>query len=111
MGRKTHGSKHHVWPTSRGGLDAENNEVIIDPPKLHRAWHTLFGNDVVEEVIAKIEHVWQDEDGIIQEKYLLGDQREGHRDRRLAAWRTIFGNTRSARKAIEIIKKTFTKRA
>lgn len=112
MGKKSHGSKHHITPTSRGGKETPENEMRLDP-NIHDAWHTLFGNLLLEEVIAIIEYQWQDEFGEIPEKYILGDQRKEKKkkDKRISAWGKIFGEIRSAKKAINIIKANFIKRA
>lgn len=113
MGKKTHGSIHHIRPISRGGKKIPENEINISPAILHEAWHTLFGNDTIEEVIAKIKYAWSDNHDVIKEEYLLGVEarKKGKTvDKRLSAWKAIFGDTQNAKEAIRIIKATFTKR-
>ena len=39
--------KHHIIPKSRGGKE----RTIELPVKLHRAWHTIFGNLYGEETV------------------------------------------------------------
>ena len=103
MGKRTHGSTHHMRPISRGGKKTPDNELTIDI-NLHEAWHTLFGNLFLDEVITLIGKLWPDKSGQIQKKYLRG------KDKRISAWETIFGNTRSASEAVKIIKGKLTKR-
>lgn len=113
MPKKVHGSTHHMRPISRAGKRIPENELTIDAD-IHNAWHTLFGNLLMDEAIILIEHLWQDKSGRIQEKYLIGEPINGkknqNKDKRLFAWKTIFGDTRSVNDAIRIIKKIFIKR-
>ena len=97
-----HGSKHHVTPVSRGGPKTPENEIELDP-KVHNAWHTLFGNLLVEEVITLIKHRWTTKKGKINKRFLKGEKRQ-------KAWGIIF-NEVTPEQAIEIIQKQFTKEA
>ncbi len=90
-------------------------------PNLHWAWHILFGNLMIEEVIGLIKYVWQDGSGVIQEKFIRGEIRENKvlnkiiggkrikRDIRASAWKIIFGDTRSVKKTVKIIRHNFEK--
>ena len=113
MVKRVHGSIHHIRPISRGGKKTPDNELEIGA-NLHEAWHTLFGNLLVDEVITLIEKLWLDKSGNIQKKYLVGEliktKRDREKDKRISAWETIFGNTRSADDAVRIIQDKFTKR-
>ena len=113
MAKKPHGSIHHMRPISRGGKRTPENELTIDVD-FHNAWHTLFGNLFLDEVITLIEKLWTDKSGRIQEKYLVGEfieNRKGEeKDKRLSAWKVICEDVRSASEAVKIIKDKFTKR-
>jgi len=97
---KNHGSKHHIRPTSRGGLKRPDNEIYLDN-KAHKAWHTLFGNLLSEEIITLINS--KSENGEIDEAFL-------ETKRRQKAWKVVFGNTMNTQNVIAIIKQKFTKR-
>lgn len=118
MGRKAQGkiSAHHIVPTSRRGKRVPENELHING-KFHNAWHVLFGNLFVEEAITIIKYCWQDGQGQIKERYLLGEMKEIKIrrktfvvDKRLLAWQTIFGDIRSAEDAIKIIQEIFIRK-
>lgn len=118
MSKKTYSKirVHHITPTSRRGERIPENELHIYF-NIHNAWHVLFGNLLIDEVVAIIKYCWQDGQGKIREKYLIGEskkiRRRGKtfiRDKRLSAWQTIFGDIRSADEVIRMIKETFTKR-
>lgn len=49
--RRKHQNKHHLRPRSRGGQAIESNLLWIDIER-HRAWHVLWGNRTLDEVIA-----------------------------------------------------------
>lgn len=103
-GSKKHGSKHHIVPTSRGGQSTPENIMDLEPG-FHDAWHTLFGNLLVEEVTALVKHCWATKSGMIDKRYLHGQKRQ-------KAWKAIFQSTTiTANEAVEIIKKKFIKRA
>lgn len=46
--RKRNG--HHLIPKSRGGQKIQSNILLIDI-KRHNAWHALWGNRTLDEVI------------------------------------------------------------
>lgn len=43
-------NRHHLTPRSRKGDDSRQNLLIIDVTR-HDAWHKLFKNQTLEEVI------------------------------------------------------------
>lgn len=49
-------NRHHLKPKSRGGQSTESNLLWIQIEK-HKAWHTLFGNKTLKEVIALLERL------------------------------------------------------
>lgn len=112
MSKKPHGSVHHIIPISRGGKRIPENELKIDS-QVHDAWHVLFGNLLVEEVITLIKYAWQEDSGRLKDKYLWGQVKTikgKEKDKRLFAWRTVFGDIYCAKEAIKTIKDKFTKR-
>ena len=44
-------NKHHLIPKSRGGEKTQSNILLIDVER-HNAWHRLWGNRTLDEVIA-----------------------------------------------------------
>jgi hypothetical protein len=98
MGKGRHSSEHHIVPTSRGGEDLPENKISLNP-KIHSAWHTLFGNLLPEEVITLIGHRWTTKEGRINKKFLRGKKRR-------KAWKMIFGEA-DADRIIEIIRTKF----
>jgi hypothetical protein len=42
-------SRHHLVPKSRGGK--KKHGILIMSPDKHHAWHALFGNMTIGEVI------------------------------------------------------------
>lgn len=55
MKRKT--NRHHVRPASRGGSNDPGN-IIRKDVREHAAYHELFGNMTVEEIICCILMEW-----------------------------------------------------
>lgn len=53
--------RHHRRPRSRGGTDHHSNISHVRQSE-HRAWHTLFGNMLADEVAAMITDTWIDSD-------------------------------------------------
>lgn len=47
--------EHHRRPCSLGGPNNPTNISYV-PPKLHRAWHILFGNMNAEQICNKINY-------------------------------------------------------
>lgn len=93
------GNVHHIRPQSRGGGIADEIEIEI---KLHEAWHSLFNNDLLEEVFAKLEMpCWRNKDGSLNTKFLS--------EKMERAWELLFGNA-SCDEAVEIIKCMFVER-
>lgn len=43
-------NKHHLIPKSRGGKKSKENLLLIDMER-HEAWHRLWGNRTLDEVI------------------------------------------------------------
>jgi hypothetical protein len=43
-------NRHHLRPRSRGGKKHKANMLLIDIER-HKAWHTLFGNHTLDEVL------------------------------------------------------------
>lgn len=43
-------SQHHLRPSSRGGESIGSNLLILDTRR-HEAWHLLFNNLTIQEVI------------------------------------------------------------
>jgi len=41
---------HHLTPRSRGGEESKSNKSLLKEDK-HRAWHILFKNKTLEEII------------------------------------------------------------
>ena len=97
MAKKRHGDIHHIRPTSRQGQDIPENKIEINI-ELHRAWHTLFHNDLVEEAVMKLETNWRLKGGGIKRSILSDKMRE--------AWKILFGDA-SCDEAIKIIHKMF----
>jgi hypothetical protein len=50
---------HHRRPKSLGGSNKPSNLSLVEAQK-HRAWHTLFDNKDVPEVIRLINKYWID---------------------------------------------------
>lgn len=44
-------NRHHLKPKSRGGDKTQDNLLLIDIER-HLAWHNLWGNRTLDEVIA-----------------------------------------------------------
>jgi len=49
-------NRHHLTPRSRGGSSLESNLLWIDIER-HRAWHAVFGNMTLDEVISLLKRV------------------------------------------------------
>jgi hypothetical protein len=87
--RSTHGSCHHIFPTSRGGPKEEARNKYIWPgvnlkesEKRHRAWHQMFFNLLPSEVIIIISS-WTTKEGGL-DRSLIGRKN-------LEAWKAVFG--------------------
>lgn len=47
---------HHLVPRSRGGANDRQNLLLIDMDR-HEAWHKLWGNRTIEEVLRLLTRV------------------------------------------------------
>lgn len=56
--KRKHQNRHHLKPKSRGGQTLESNLLWIDIER-HRAWHSLWGNRTLDEVISLLKRVKQ----------------------------------------------------
>ncbi len=54
--KKRRASQHHLKPKSRGGQNIESNLLIIEI-KRHNAWHVLWENRTLDEVIALLQRL------------------------------------------------------
>jgi len=52
-------TRHHRLPQSKGGTDLPTNISMV-PRKKHEAWHTLFENKSVEEIVELLNDIWID---------------------------------------------------
>lgn len=52
-------TRHHRLPKSKGGTDLPANISMVTATK-HQAWHTLFDNKSVEEIVELLNDVWID---------------------------------------------------
>lgn len=69
--------RHHRRPKSLGG-DYSDRNISVVPPKYHRAWHLLFGNDSPQEIAKKITEIWIDPD-----YYVIAVPRKKRKPRRV----------------------------
>ena len=93
------GNIHHIRPQSRGG--GSKHEVEIDM-KLHGAWHSLFNNDLLEEVFVKLKLAcWRNKDGSLNRQFLS--------DKMQSAWKLLFCDA-SCDEAVKIIETMFIER-
>jgi len=56
--RKHRTNHHHLTPRSRGGSSLNSNLLTIDMER-HNAWHFLFGNKTLQEIIDLLERLKQ----------------------------------------------------
>lgn len=89
---KKHDNRHHVYPTSRFVL--KKNSV------LHTAWHDVFRNSTPEEAI-KIVQRWRLTPEKFKEEIL-------NSERRISAWKMLFGDSAEFDEIIIIIQKDWT---
>ena len=47
---------HHLTPSSRGGNGSARRILAISLEQ-HEAWHALFGNATLEEILAELENI------------------------------------------------------
>lgn len=55
-GRKKRRNRHHLTPKSRGGEGYRYNLLLIGMDR-HEAWHRLWGNRTLAEVISLLKRV------------------------------------------------------
>lgn len=49
-------NRHHLLPRSRGGDSLESNLLVMDIER-HNAWHFLFQNQTLDEIIEVLERL------------------------------------------------------
>jgi len=49
-------NKHHLKPKEKGGQKIQSNLLLIDMER-HCAWHKLWGNRTLEEIIALLQRL------------------------------------------------------
>ena len=49
-------NRHHLIPKKRGGIRSEKNLLLMQIER-HHAWHQVFGNRTLDEVIALLKRV------------------------------------------------------
>jgi len=49
-------NRHHLRPRSRGGDSLESNLLVMDIER-HNAWHFLFQNQTLDEIIEALERL------------------------------------------------------
>ena len=54
--KRTYKSRHHLRPRSRNGADIDSNLLILWRTK-HDAWHTLFANRTLGEIISVLTRI------------------------------------------------------
>ena len=57
-GKRKKMNRHHLTAKSRGGQAIQSNLLTIDM-KRHCAWHVLWGNRTLDEVIALLQRLKQ----------------------------------------------------
>lgn len=80
---KQNNPPHHIWPTSRGGLDNEFNK-IYPPLKLHVQYHILFENWTPPEIIEKLRAFWSGSDAKMVKHFNKSNKQK--------AYKILFGN-------------------
>ena len=56
--RKRKMNRHHLKPKSRGGQGVKSNLILIDMER-HCAWHQLWGNRTLNEIILLLQRLQQ----------------------------------------------------
>ena len=90
-------TKHHVLPGSRGGSNSKDN-LISKIGLAHIAWHILFDNKTVTEIIDLLETGRKKKSSFLRSK------------KRLLAWLIVFGDNTSFQDAIIIIRSDWVKK-
>ena len=91
-------TEHHFIPRSRGGLDEWWNKKEF-PQDVHSAWHTMFANLRVEEVL-NIIPLWVDQYNELNQDFA------GRRN--TICWEIVFGKGAKLKQAIKIVKDEWT---
>ncbi len=97
MGKiQTATEEHHRRPESLGGTNVPSNISFVIP-KLHQAWHVLFGNMNSEQICNLINMYWKEEGVTVVCKFINGTEtklRGFHNSKKssklIYAWRTLF---------------------
>lgn len=92
---------HHRRPRSLGGDDSPANVSYV-PPRLHKHWHTLFGNMNAEQICNRINlSFWRPEGVTLVCKFINGTEvslRGGHNSKKRTkcqfALNALFGGLR-----------------
>ncbi len=102
---KDHSGKHHIIPTSRGGVTEPSNLYAWkgDHGVKHNAWHALFVNALPEEVVALI-LTWERKDGELDMRYFR--KRNGINAAKLNYWHILFSEMKP-REAIAWVTREF----
>jgi hypothetical protein len=87
--------EHHRRPVSLGGSDSPSNKSYV-PCKLHKHWHTLFGNMNARQICHEINNSFAP-DGItvtcvfINGKEVVGsgEHNSKNKNKRLRAWMAL----------------------
>lgn len=58
-------TRHHRRPRSKKGKNNQNNLSYVSRVQ-HQAWHTLFGDMDVEEIVDAINRLWIDPTWVIK---------------------------------------------
>lgn len=54
--KKRETNRHHLRPRSRGGNNSPSNILRFDENR-HEAWHLIFGNKTLDEVIELLQRL------------------------------------------------------
>jgi hypothetical protein len=54
---RNRGTRHHIWPLSRGGTDKPQNIIVVSTVK-HRAYHILFSNKLPTEILQELRAIY-----------------------------------------------------
>ncbi len=69
MAKRGKKNRHHLKPKSRGGQNIPSNILNIEM-KRHNAWHILWGNRTLDEVIALLQRLKQIKESIRFTSYI-----------------------------------------
>ena len=98
MKKKILTEEHHRRPQSLGGSNSSANTSYV-PPRLHRYWHTLFGNMNAEQICNQINlSPWKPEGVTVVCKFINGapvSLQGNHNSKKnlkcQTAWNSLFG--------------------